>query len=212
MAGVQAEPEPGVAAGGVDQRRELLDRAPERAAGAGRVLEMQRAALALGERLADQRAGARDRGERSSGLGGARMQHDGGRADRRAGLQRVDERCERFGAYVAVLAGAVEQVDGVDQDRVDGARVHRRAERRDVLGRGRPVGFHVRGDWLKIWIAVQPRSSAALDRLGKPAGGGDVGADQHAGDYEGARRRASGACENAGAGAERPRGKTIKEG
>ena len=36
----------------------------------------------------------------------------------------------------------------------------------------------MRGDWLKIWIAWQPRSTAALDRAcGEPAGLGDVGAD-----------------------------------
>ena len=42
VARVEADPEPLAAAGGVEQRRELLERAPERAAGAGRVLEVQR--------------------------------------------------------------------------------------------------------------------------------------------------------------------------
>ena len=44
VAGVEAEPEPPLAAAGLDQRGQLLERAPERAAGAGRVLEVQRAA------------------------------------------------------------------------------------------------------------------------------------------------------------------------
>ena len=52
MAGVEADAEARAAAAGLEQRRELLERAPERAAGAGGVLEMQRAALGLGERLA----------------------------------------------------------------------------------------------------------------------------------------------------------------
>ena len=52
MAGVQAQAEALVAAGGVDQRGQLVERAPERAAGAGGVLEVQRAGVALGQRLA----------------------------------------------------------------------------------------------------------------------------------------------------------------
>ena len=43
---------PLVAAAELDQRGELVEVAAQRAAGAGRVLEQQRAALGLGERLA----------------------------------------------------------------------------------------------------------------------------------------------------------------
>ena len=39
----------------------------------------------------------------------------------------------------------------------------------------------MRGDWLKIWIALAAALGPALDRLGESAGGGDVGADQHRG-------------------------------
>ena len=52
MAGVQADAEPLAAAGELDQPRQLLERAPERPAGAGGVLEVQRAVLGLRERLA----------------------------------------------------------------------------------------------------------------------------------------------------------------
>ena len=38
----------------------------------------------------------------------------------------------------------------------------------------------MRGLWLKIWIDSQPRSVAALDRVGEAAGGGNMRADQHA--------------------------------
>ena len=58
VAGVQAEPEPLVAAGGLDERRELRERAAERAARAGGVLEVQRAALGLRQRLGDDLARA----------------------------------------------------------------------------------------------------------------------------------------------------------
>ena len=61
VAGVQADAEPLVAAGGLDQPRELLERAPERAAGAGGVLEVQRAVVGLGERLGDHLRRALDR-------------------------------------------------------------------------------------------------------------------------------------------------------
>ena len=52
VAGVQAHAEPLLAAGGLDQRCQLLEAAPERPARAGGVLQVQRAALAVGERLA----------------------------------------------------------------------------------------------------------------------------------------------------------------
>ena len=61
MAGVQADAEPLVAAGELDQPRELLEGAPERAARARGVLEVQRAVLGLRERLRDHRAGAVER-------------------------------------------------------------------------------------------------------------------------------------------------------
>ena len=54
VAGVQADAEALVAARGLDQRRQLLERAPERPAGAGGVLEVQRAGLGLGQRLGDR--------------------------------------------------------------------------------------------------------------------------------------------------------------
>ena len=45
MAGVEADADPLVAAGQVDQLAQLLERAAERVAGAGGVLEQQAAAL-----------------------------------------------------------------------------------------------------------------------------------------------------------------------
>ena len=98
VAGVQAQPEAVVPAAGVQQRRELLERAPERAAGAGRVLEVQRAALRVRERRGEHLAGTRDRRSDRSGQGGARMHDDGGRADPVADAQRMGQRCERLGS------------------------------------------------------------------------------------------------------------------
>ena len=52
MAAVEADADPLAGAGGVDQPRQLVEVAAERALGAGGVLEQDRAALGLGERLA----------------------------------------------------------------------------------------------------------------------------------------------------------------
>ena len=85
VAGVQAQPEALVAAGGLEQRGQLLERAPERAARAGRVLQVQRAALALGQRLARSSRPARAIACADvARLGRAGMQHDAGGADRAA--------------------------------------------------------------------------------------------------------------------------------
>ena len=90
--------------------------------------------------------------------------------------QRVGQRGERFGADLAVLARAVEQVDGVDQHGVDRAGGHRLAEGRDVLlavGRRFPHARRLVEDLDRPAAALD----AALDRLGQAAGGRDVRAD-----------------------------------
>src|ERR1039458_5751283 len=61
MAGVQAHPQALVPAGRVQQPGELVERASQRAAGAGRVLQVKLTALAAGQRLSDRLSGARDR-------------------------------------------------------------------------------------------------------------------------------------------------------
>ena len=61
VARVQAHAEAPLAAGGLDQRGELLEAAPERPAGAGGVLQVQGTVLALGQRLADRAGRPLDR-------------------------------------------------------------------------------------------------------------------------------------------------------
>ena len=61
VAGVEADAEPLVPAGDLDQPRQLLERAPERPARAGGVLEVQRAIVALVQRRGDHPAGPFDR-------------------------------------------------------------------------------------------------------------------------------------------------------
>ena len=59
----------------------------------------------------------------------------------------------------------------MDQDRVDRAVGHRLAERRDVLLAVGASARHMRGDWLKIWIAAQPRSTPRSIAFGRPPAG-----------------------------------------
>jgi hypothetical protein len=54
-----------------------------------------------------------------------RVQDDGVRAEGVARLQRGDERRARLGAHLLVGGRGVEQVDRVDEQRVDAALVHR---------------------------------------------------------------------------------------
>ncbi len=61
MTGVKTQPESLAAPGRLEQSRQLVDRATERPARARRVLQVKRAALALGERLPDRLAGTRHR-------------------------------------------------------------------------------------------------------------------------------------------------------
>ena len=165
------------AAAGLEQRGELLERAPERAAGAGGVLEVQRAALGLRERRARKaRRRARSPVPTSAGLRRARMHHDARarRSRRRRAGNGSARRATSRGSRV--VGGAVEQVDGVDHHRADLARGERLAKAREVLvavGGGSP---HARGDWLKIWIARAPERGPALDRAVEAARGRDVGA------------------------------------
>ena len=83
MAGVKAQPQSLVVSDCFQQGRELVDRASQRAAGAGRVLQVKRTALAVGKRLADRLTGARDRLGNIAGLGRARVQDNARGADRR---------------------------------------------------------------------------------------------------------------------------------
>ena len=98
-----------------------------------RVLEMKLAALAFGERplRSSRRLGRSLRRRRPSlpSPGGARRRT----ADSRPDTQRMGQGGERFGADFGVLASAVEQVDGVDQHRVNRTFVHGLAEGLDVV-------------------------------------------------------------------------------
>ena len=92
MAAVDADADPLAGAGRLDEALQLVEVAAERPLGAGRVLEQDRAALGLGERLADDLAGALDRLGDGLALAAAGVQDDAVGADRVAEPQGVDQR------------------------------------------------------------------------------------------------------------------------
>ena len=164
----------------VEQPGQLLERAPERAARARGVLEVQRAVLGLGERLAQHDARACNGRGRIAALGRARVQHDGVGSDGGADAQRVGHRRKRLRADLLILAGAVDQVDRVDQDGLDVRVGERRPECGEVLvavGRRAPLARRLVEDLDGTTFALD----ATCNRVGQTAGGGDMGADQHVG-------------------------------
>ncbi len=125
------------AARGLDQRGELLERAPERAAGAGRVLQVQDRARRRTPRSASPiTAPARSiafctEPPSLSAEPGCRTTPAAPSAA--PASQRADQRGQRLVADLRVLGGAVEQVDGVDQQRVDLGARDRLVEGGDLL-------------------------------------------------------------------------------
>jgi len=85
---------------------------------------------------------------------------------------------------VGVVRRRVDQVDGVDDDRVESGGGERLPERREMLlgvVRGPPHPRRLIEDLDGVTAAFD----APLDGLLEPAGGGDVGADEHARSVEG---------------------------
>jgi len=97
------------------------------------------------------------------------VEHHGAGAERGARVQGGDQRDEGLLEDVAVLAGAVEQVDGVDQQRVELGRVERRVIARDLIGR-----VLARLPRARVLVEELDRAAvalgAALNRPGRTAG------------------------------------------
>src|SRR5215471_6328350 len=113
MAGVEAETDAIIAPGGVEQRSELFERPAQRAARAGSVLEVKRAAIRMRERLADHLARAFDRLWDVALLRRTGVKDDAYRADPVAHPKRLDQGPKRLLANLRVLGGTVDQVHGV---------------------------------------------------------------------------------------------------
>ena len=121
MAAVDADADPLAAAGRIDQHRQLVEVAAERSLGAGGVLEQDRAALGLGEDLADHLARARDASSSGSFLREPAWRTTPSAPIASPSRTACSERGQRLLADLLVGGRRVDQVDGVD---------HHRSERR----------------------------------------------------------------------------------
>ena len=106
------------------------------------------------------------------------VQDNPGSADAIADPQRVPQRSQRLSPDLTLLAGAIDQVDGVDHDGLERRVGHRLPKRFEVLVgvSGRPP--HPRAlmeDLDRIAIALDP----ALDGVCQPTCCGNMRADQH---------------------------------
>jgi hypothetical protein len=104
------------------------------------------------------------------------MQHHSRSADLGPDPQRLDQRGDRLVADLGIVGGAVEQVDGVDQDGLDRARLDRVTERREVIlavGRGTPHPRRLIEDLDRLTAALGP----APDRLVEAPSRTDMSAD-----------------------------------
>jgi pimeloyl-ACP methyl ester carboxylesterase len=178
VAGVEAEAEPPAAAGQLDQLRGLVEVAAQEAFVAGGLLEQEAAAVAVLQRRGDHLPGPFHRGAVRLAFLRPGVQDDAGGADPVADPQRVGQRGERLLAQLLVFGRAVDQVDGVDDHRVDRGALHRLAEGGEIVlaVAGRPPHARALVEDLDRFAAA---FLAALDRFGEPAGGGDVRSDQH---------------------------------
>ena len=178
VAGVEARSEPLAAAGAVDQRRKLLERPAQRAARAGGVLDVQGAAVGFLQRLGDRLGRPLDRPFGLALQRRAGMQHDADRPERRTRAQRRHQRGQRLLAHLLVLGRQVDQIDGVDEQRVEVRRLERLLVRGDLL-----VVVDGRLPLARALVEDLDRPAAALDsaldRFRRTAGGGDVCTDQH---------------------------------
>ncbi len=103
VARVEADPEPRVSVEPVDQRRQLLERAADRAAGAGRVLDQQpRIALAALEDLRQRAARAVEPGSKPGAEMRADVEDDAVGVDRARG---IDGRLQRGDRLLVDLVG-----------------------------------------------------------------------------------------------------------
>ena len=177
VAGVEAHAEPRAAACRLDQRRQLLEGAAERAAGAGRVLEVQRATVGLRQRLRDHLTGARDR------LADVAVLAEPG--------------CST--TPVAPIASPTRSEcvsEASDFSRISGSSEAQLSSRRRGSARRRSRWPRAPPGTGEVVLGVVGRSpharrlvedldrlgiefGAALDRLLEPAGGRDMSADQH---------------------------------
>src|SRR2546421_4583002 len=182
MAGVEADAEPLVSTQGVVERRELVDRAADRIAGAGRVLDQQPGGLrATFERLSQRRHSALQADLEAGALVRADMEDDPVGLDRAADVHGVFQRGDRLLIELVVRARQVDQVEGVTDDAADpglGAALLETLEVGRVVVRRSPRPGALREDLDAVSVDRFDPVDCGVDA----AGGRDMGAELHAPD------------------------------
>src|SRR5205823_1280367 len=179
MARVEAEPEALVCWQGFVESRELLDRAPDRSPGAGRVLHQQPGRLrATFERLAQCRHSALQTDVEAGALVRAHVEDDAVGLDRAGDVHRVLQRGDRLLVDLVVRAREVDQEDSVADDAADsglGATLLEALEVGGVVLGGPPSAGALREDL----DAVSAHGLDAIDGGMDAAGGRHMGAELH---------------------------------
>src|SRR5262245_3026806 len=120
VARVEADAEPGMAVEPLDECRELLERATDRVAGAGRVLEKEPGRIrATLEHLFERRNRPVEPGLEAGAEVGADVEDDAVGLNRTAGVDGAAQRRDRFLVDHVVGAREVAEVDGVDERGLD---------------------------------------------------------------------------------------------
>jgi hypothetical protein len=179
VAGIEADAEPGVAAEPVEDRRQLLDRAADRAARAGGVLHQKprRVGAAL-EQLRHRRQDALQPRLEAGAEVGADVEDDAVRVDRARDVHRVLKRGARLLVDVVLRCREVDEVERVADDAADsrfGAPALEALEARRVVVRRPPRPGALREDLHR----VAAHRLDPVDRGVDPPGGGDVRPEQH---------------------------------
>ena len=148
-----------MAADGVGERGKLVDRAPDRPAGACGVLDAQPEPVSRQlEELAHRGRDDGDRPVEAVAEVRAGVEHDRVGVDRARGVHRRPQRGERFRANLGVRAREVDEVERVAGDVADLA-CRRRARKRASCSSECSVGFHICGLCVNTWTQVPPISS-----------------------------------------------------
>ena len=134
MARVEADAQPRVAVEPLDKRHELVDRAPDRGAGAGRVLDQQPGvAVAALEDLGQRRDRAVEAGLETRPEVRADVEDDPVRADRGRRVDGAAHRPDRLLVDLVVGRGEIAEVERVADDAADARFGATLAELRDCL-------------------------------------------------------------------------------
>ena len=181
VARVEADPEPRVPLEGVEDRRQLGDRAAHRAARAGGVLQHEPEPVVRQlEQLAEHRDGAAEPLRHSRSEVRPQVEDDALRPDRRRSLERRPHSGDGLLVDLLVRCGQVDEVERVADDRGDPNLLAPFLEPRHlILGVGgwAPHARALREDL----HSVAAELLGPVDRIRDPAGRRDVGAEEHGG-------------------------------